>query len=75
MRRRMESRFHRSGSRPNPQRGGVAMVAPSSWWLDGHLSTRERDKMEVIGLLVIMGALVAPALILPVMFVVALVKG
>jgi hypothetical protein len=37
--------------------------------------TRERHKMEVIGLLVIMGALVAPALILPVMFVVALVKG
>jgi len=37
--------------------------------------TRERHKMEAIGLLVIMGALLAPALILPVMFVIALVKG
>lgn len=30
--------------------------------------------MELIGLLALMGALIAPALILPVMFVIALVK-
>ena len=55
-------------------------VLPSCRWLDSAgvnpaLVIRERgESMELIGLLALMGALIAPALILPVMFVIALVK-